>query len=88
MALISYRHNKGEAGSILKYTKKFPNITTRKAKNLAELCNIPVKTRVCEHSHFWKLGLFTGDSLEVMPKGSMLSVSRGEENTSGSKAWL
>lgn len=46
MALISYRYNKDEPGSILKYTKNFPNITTRKAKNPAALCNIPVKTGV------------------------------------------
>lgn len=29
--LISYRYNKDEAGSILKYTQKFPNIYTKKA---------------------------------------------------------
>lgn len=34
--------------------------------------------------YFWKLGLFTSLRLLAMPKGSMLSVSRGEENASGS----
>lgn len=35
-------------------------------------------------SYFWKLGLFTNPILVAIPKGSMLSVSRGEENLSDS----